>query len=149
MKFSNFDHPIFEYIRNKTFMIFAALNVPVLSSNQMFGLSSSSVIINFMDKIIVIFLIILFASLFLLLSYWWRNKDNKFAKFIKKKDIELRYEGVTRFYIEIVLNLSFVSFINLVYGKYYDPFDLVSYIFASSFSSFFILYDSLLIYLSN
>ena len=54
MKFSNFDNPIFEYIRNKTYSLLTKFKISSLSSDQLFGLSSSSIVINFMDKILII-----------------------------------------------------------------------------------------------
>ena len=141
MKFSNFDNPIFEYIRSKTFMLFSVLKVPILSTNQVFGLSSVSIIINFIDKIIAISLLISLVLLLALLSYWLKDKNGKIAKFIKNKEIELRYEGLTRFFAEIVLGLSFLIFINMVYGNTSDLFGIASYVLSSLFlvSAFYMI----------
>ena len=133
MKFSNFDNPIFDYIKEKTSTIFSLLDISVFSSNDLFGLSSTSIIINFMDKLMIISLVGILVLSLLLLSYFWRNKDNKVANFIKRKDIEIRYEGLSRFFFEIVLSLSFVSFINLIYGNWRNPFNIISYAFATIF----------------
>ena len=141
MKFANFDNPIFEYIREKTYNLVNSLKIPIPSNSQLFGLSSTSVIINFMDKIMVIILIgLIIVSLFAL-SYFLKNRDSKVANFIKRKDLEIRYEGVTRFYIEIALGLSFVTFVNIIFGEASDPFSIVSYAFASLFliSSFYVI----------
>ena len=136
MKFSNFDNPIFEYIRNKTYSLLTKFKISSLSSDQLFGLSSSSIVINFMDKILIILWTIFLIIWILLLKYFWRNKSNKVANFIRKKEIELRYEGLSRFYFEIVLNLSFLAFYNMTYGSLNNLFDVVSYICAGLFLIF-------------
>ena len=141
MKFANFDNPLFDYIREKTYNLVNSLKISIPSDSQLFGLSSTSVIINFMDKIIVIILIgYLIVSLFAL-SYFLKNRDNKVANFIKRKDMETRYEGVSRFYIEIALDLFFVTFVNIIFGVSNDPFSILSCAFASLFliSSFYVI----------
>ena len=133
MKFSNFDNPAFEYIREKTLRLLLAIKVSALSPSQIFGLSSSSILINFIDKLMIILLFIWFIVLIAILNNILKNKTNKFANFIKKKDIDIRYEGISRFCVEIFMGLSFVVFVNLIYGNLKDIFGIISYVSAGLF----------------
>ena len=133
MKFSNFDNPVFEYIREKTYTILESIKIVSFSPSKVFGLSSSSILINFMDKLMIISLFVSFIALIAILSNWLKDKNNKFANFIKKKDIEIRYEGISRFCVEIIMGLSFVVFVNLTYGETNDTFGIVSYSLAGLF----------------
>ena len=127
MKYSNFDNPAFEFIRNKWMAVFSFVQSALPSGFGNLGYSSISIIVNFLDKLIMI---ILFASLVLLIMLiyiWLKKKSNRFANFIKRKDIEFRYEGLSRFIMEILLNLSVVNWINLIYGNFGDLFNIISY----------------------
>ena len=88
------------------------------------------VFINFLDKFIIIFLFTSFVSFIWLLSYLLRKKSNRFANYIKRNDISLRYQGVSRFSVEIILNLSVVCMINFSYGSFKDLFNSFSIIIA-------------------
>ena len=133
MKFSNFDNPIFEYIRSKAYALLHLLNIPNPPNSQQFGLSFSSIILNFWDKFILILLLILFVLFIALLNYWLRKKTNKFAKFIKNKDLDIRYEGISRFFFEIWLNLTFVWLVNIISGESDNLFEIISYVIAILF----------------
>ena len=85
------------------------------------------VIFNFLDKFIIIFWFILFVSTIWFLSHLLSKKSNRFAEYIKKKKISLRYEGISRFSAEIVLNLSVVCMIHFSYGNFRDLFNSFSY----------------------
>ena len=130
MKFSNFDNPLFEYMRSKSLKVFDIAKLPIPQSYDMFGLSFSSVLINSWDKLFLISLMILFVMLLAFLSFCLRKKSGKFSNFIKKKDSDIRYEGLTRFFMEIMLNLSFLWFINLIFGNLIGIFNIISYIVA-------------------
>ena len=130
LKFSNFDNPFFEFLRDKSLRIFDLLNFSRPTSFNILGLSFVSVLVNFWDKLIAIFIMISFIALFAILNIWMRQKTNKIASFIKKKDFELRYEGISRLFIEIMLNMSFYCFINIIYGSLNNFFNAISYIIA-------------------
>ena len=127
MKYSNFDNPVFEFIRDKTMSTFSFVQVSLPSGFGYLGYSSVSVIINFFGKLIIICSIALFTTIIFLLFLRWKNKSSKFANFIKKKDIDLRYEGLSRFFMELFLNLWVVCIINLLYGNFRAIFSAISY----------------------
>ena len=127
MKCSNFDNPIFEFIRDKAFGVFNFIKYSIPSEFGSLGYSSISVIVNFMDKLIMILLFLLVVFVIYIIYKLLNNRSNKFVNFIKRKDIELRYEGLTRFFMEILLNMFIVNLINMSYGKFKDSFDIISY----------------------
>ena len=127
MKYSNFDNPIFEFIRDKAMSAFSFVQASLPSDFGYLGYSSVSVIINFFDKLIIICSIALFTTIIFLLFLGLKNKSNKFANFIKKKDIDIRYEGLSRFFMELSLNLSVVCIINLLYGNFRAIFSAISF----------------------
>ena len=127
MKYSNFDNPVFEFIRDKLSSAFSFVQASLPSGFSSLGYSSVSVIINFFDKLIVICLMALFTTIIFLIFLKLKNKSNKFANFIKRKDIKLRYEGLSRFFMELFLNLSVVSIINLLYGNFRTIFSAISF----------------------
>ena len=51
-------------------------------------------------------------------------------KWIKKIDMSIRYEGITRFMVEVMLNLSVASLINITYGVTGSLKDIIAYSFA-------------------
>ena len=126
MKYSNFDNPVFEFIRNKVMNAFSFIHAALPSGFSNLGYSSVSVIVNFLDKLIIIILFALLVTTIFLIFIWMKNKSNRFSTFIKRKDIDLRYEGLTRFFMELVLGLSIANFINLLYGNFRDIFNIVS-----------------------
>ena len=75
----------------------------------------------------MIFLMILFLVVIFLLSIYVRNKTNKFANFIKKKDVQIRYEGICRFFVELILIITIGNLINIVYGDFSNVFSKISY----------------------
>ena len=127
MSYSNFDNPLFEYIRIEASKIFSFVHTTIPSGFGQFGFTSSSILINFLDKLIVIFIFVIFVLWVWLLYKLMKKKSNKFAEFIKRKDIDLRYEGILRFIMEILLNLWIVNLINILYGGWKDSFSCVSY----------------------
>ena len=127
MKYSNFDNPVFEFIRSKAMNAFSFIQATIPSGFGNLGYSSVSIIINFFDKLIIIIFFALLVIIIFLIFIWLRNKSNKFANFIKRKDIDLRYEGLSRFFMELLLSLSVFNFINLIYGNFGNIFDIISY----------------------
>ena len=67
MKYSNFDNPVFEFIRDKIMSAFSFVQVSLPSGFGNLGYSSVSVIINFLDKLIMICLMVLFITVILLI----------------------------------------------------------------------------------
>ena len=128
MKFSNFDNPAFEFIRNKAKSMFSFVELSLPSTFENSSYSSISIIINFMDKIIGIFIFALFVFTIWVLYKLLANKVNKFANFIKKKDYDLRYEGISRFIMELMLNLWVLIWINIIYGNFNNIFNISSYV---------------------
>ena len=134
MKYSNFDNPAFEFIRSKVVIAFTFVKATLPSGFSEFGYSSVSIVINFFDKLIMIALFIIFVVIIYIMSVWLKNKSGKIANFIKRKDIDIRYEGLSRFFMEFLLNLSIVNFINLIYGDFNGAFDAISYLISIFFT---------------
>ena len=65
-----------------------------------------------------------------MLSKQFVRNTHKFAEFIKRKDIDMRYEGMSRFFMEILLTLSIAIWINLIYGDFCNIFNIISYAFS-------------------
>ena len=66
--------------------------------------------------------------IFIMLLYCWiKRKSNKCVGFIRQKEIDLRYEGISRFFMENLISLSVVIWINLTYTDFIDIFDYISY----------------------
>ena len=84
MKYSNFDNEGFEYIRShwNSMLSFDTYAVPSSLSNL--GYSSSSILINFFEKIIGIIFLLIVSIVLIWLSRWLAKKSNKFANFIRK-----------------------------------------------------------------
>ena len=118
------------------YALFIALNFPEPPNYKKFGLSFSNIIMNFSDKLLILLASVLFVVILSLLNFLLKNKVNKFAIFIKNKDLDIRYEGISRFIIEMSLNLTFVSIVNIIYGDYNSFFDIVSYVIACVLLSF-------------
>ena len=127
MRYSNFDNPAFEWIQSKLSSLISSMAGAFPSGYGGFGYSTSSVLINFMSKLIMIVLFLSFVALIVVIYLCIQKKTSKFANFIKRKDINLRYEGLSRFFIEIILQISVFCFINLIYGSFNDIFDILSY----------------------
>ena len=130
MKYSNFDNPASDYLSSKTTVVFKFIQNPVSDSFSNLGFESTEIISNCLDKLFMILqMLVILAGLFVLYILV-RNKTNKFANFIKQKDINLRYEGITRFFVELILVISVANFINLVNGNFGNVFEIISYLFS-------------------
>ena len=128
MKYSNFDNEGFQYIREKMSSFLNFINSSLPTGFEKLGYSSSSVLVNLYDKLIMILMMLLLVVFVQIIYRYTSNKNNKFANIVKNKDIELRYESVSRFFWEIVLNLSVVNWINFAYGNFYNIFNGISYV---------------------
>ena len=128
MEYSNFDNPVFEFFRAKVVDVINIVQTTIPKNFVNIGYSSSSILINFIDKLIIM---ILFAYTVIIIWLFWKlfqNKSTKFVKFLIKKDSEFRYEGLSRFIVELVLNLSISIWINIIYGNFSDSFNSISYL---------------------
>ena len=127
LKCANFDNPISDFIKSKFTTYLKFVINPVNDKFSNLGFKSTEIISNSLDKLfIILFMLLSLAGLYIL-RILVRDKINKFANFIKKKDIDFRYEGITRFFVEFILVISIANFINLVYGGFGDVFESVWY----------------------
>jgi cysteine-rich repeat protein len=131
MGYSNFDNPATEYLTKHIISSINLVQSPVNTKFDQLGFSSTNIIANSADKILVVFLMIVFMLTLAVMVYWLRNKEYKVAKWIKKVELSFRYESVTRFFIELVLNIAVASLINITYGANSSHFeDIVAYMLA-------------------
>ena len=130
LKCANFDNPISDYINSKVTTYLDFVINPVNDKFNNLGFESTEIISNSFDKLFMILLMLLSLAGLYILRMLVRNKTNKFSNFIKQKDIDFRYEGITRFFVEFILVISISNFINLVYGGFGDVLELVSYMFS-------------------
>ena len=128
MKYSNFDNPLFSYIREELFIMPNFFSISSIPYFENIGYSYPQLMMNYIGNLILIALLLISVATIKLLKCILKDKDTKLAQFIKKKDIELWFQGLTRFFVEIVLNLAIVIFINLTYGVINDAFSIVSLI---------------------
>ena len=141
MRYSNFDNPAFEWIQSKLTYLFRTIFSSFYSEFEGFGYHTSSVLINFISKMILVSLFLALFGLVLIGYLLTRKKTGKFANFIRNKEISLRYEGMSRFFVEITLQFSVVNFINLIYGDFSNIFNIISYVISIifTFGIFFML----------
>ena len=128
LKCANFDNPISDFIKSKFTTSLKFVINPVNDKFSNLGFKSTEIISNSLDKLFMILIMLLLLISLFILRMHVRNKTNKFANFIKQKDIDFRYEGITRFFVEFILVISIANFINLVYGGFEDVFASVSYV---------------------
>lgn len=117
MSYSNFSNPLTEYITEKVFISFNLINIAVTDQFDGIGLSSTNILVNAMDKIVMVFLLIVTAIILAILASLLKSKANWYAKLIKKVDKAIRYESLTRFIVELSLNLTVTALINITYGE--------------------------------
>ena len=132
MKYSNLDNPVSDFLSEKiiSFMDFA--QNPVSDSFGSLGFESTEMVLNCLDKLFMILFILVVLLVLFLLFILARNWTNKFANFIKKKEIDFRYEGISRFFVELILVISVANFINLTFGSFSDPISKISFIFSAT-----------------
>ena len=128
LKCANFENPISDYINSKVATYLKFVINPVNDKFSNLGFKSTEIISNSLDKLFMILIMLLWLAVLYILRMLVRNKTNKFANFIKQKDIDFRYEGITRFFAEFILVISISNFINLTYGGFGDVFESVSYV---------------------
>ena len=103
MKYSNFDNPLTDYISQITISSFNFIQSPISSNFGSLGFNSSDIIGNCLDKLMMIFLIILLVGGLALLYFLCRNKTSRVANFIRNKDLSIRYEFISRFFSELTI----------------------------------------------
>ena len=128
MKYSNFDNPLTDYISQIVISSFNFIQSPISSNFGSLGFSSSDIIGNCLDKLMMIFLIILLVGGLALLYFLCRNKTSRVANFIRKKDLSIRYEFISRFFSELAITLAVASLINIIYGSTSDVMGYIAYI---------------------
>ena len=130
MKYSNFDNPVTDYLSQLIVTSISFVSTPISSNFGSLGFSSTDIIANCLDKLLMIFLIGMMVGLLTLLFFITRKKSSRFANFIKKKDMSIRYEFLSRFFVELTITLSVASLINIVYGQRQEAMDYIAYVLA-------------------
>ena len=117
MRLSNFDNPISDYIKQFIIDGLSMIQSAVSSEFSAVGFKSSDILMNSLDKLVYLLLLILLALLSLFLVYYYRESTSKVVSYIKKLDMKIRYEYMSRFYVEAMLNITISSLINIIYGQ--------------------------------
>ena len=131
MRYSNFDNPITDYITGWVIGGINLIKVPMNSNFSDLGFGSANIIANSFLKVMMIFLLLLWGILLAIFFRFCKQSNSKFARFLRKIDLQIRYETMTRIFVEAMLNLSVSSLINICYGKKDDAQDIISYGVAS------------------
>ena len=130
LKYSNFDNPATDYIKELSISLIQYANSPVNTSFSNFGFGSTDILANCLSKILLVMIILIITILLGVIAYKWKDRDSKIIKFIKKQDKKLRYESFSRFIIELVLNFSIASMINIVYGNKNGALNIIGLVVA-------------------
>jgi hypothetical protein len=139
MAYCNFEYPFqkkFEDFINKLVDID---QIPVNNKFDNTGFAGTNIIANSIDKIGVIVLMFGAAAGVAILIKKYKNKDNKCTRFLKKVDFSIRYSTITRFIIEIMLNMSISSLITISYGSTNAPLEYLSYSISLAVMGVFLL----------
>jgi hypothetical protein len=75
-------------------------------------------------------MLVVIAVILTILIRCSKNKRNWFGKLIRKMDSSIRYESMTRFFVEIMLVVSIAAFINITFGSFSSIEDIASYALA-------------------
>ena len=130
MKYSNFDNPISDFLKEKMVGGLSLIQSSVSSQFSSVGFSSTDILSNSLDKLVYIILLISLAFILGLLAYLWRDKTSKIVNYIKKIDMKIRYESMSRIYVESMLSLTFSWLINIIYGQRNKPEEIIAYVIA-------------------
>ena len=125
MAYSNLDNPATRYLSQSMISGLNLVSSPVNAGFDGSGFGSTYIIANSLDKLIMILLFVLFALTLSLLVRCQRNKNSYCARKVRKMDMSVRYESITRFYVEIMLHLTVAALINIVYGERKSAIDIV------------------------
>ncbi|CAI2361767.1 unnamed protein product [Moneuplotes crassus] len=139
LKYSNFDNPVTEMLSSFALESISIISAPISPGFEELGFSSTSFLINSLDKIFLLLFLGLLVLFIYLLYSCLKKKSTWFAKKIKKMDSALRYESCTRLIVEMSMNLSVSIMINIFYGKAEGAIGISSYIFALCLLCFMIL----------
>ncbi|CAI2359147.1 unnamed protein product [Moneuplotes crassus] len=126
MAYSNFDNPLTKYVTSVVFFGVQFINSPVSTNFESLGFESTNILVNSFDKIGMI-CILLFSAIILSCIYKKvKDSNSRTARCIKKVDKSIRYESFTRFVVELILNLSVASWINIWYGSMSSIEDIIA-----------------------
>lgn len=130
MGYSNFDNPFTKYLTAATFSTVSFIKSPLSSKFDSLGYGSTNIVSNSFDKILMVVAFIAFAVLMTFLYAKCKKKSSWLAKKIVKIDESIRYESISRFSVELVLNLTVACLINIFYGDLTETQDYVAYVVA-------------------
>ena len=141
MTYSNMNNSVTIFLCNLVFDKVRFSNTHLSQNFKDVGFEYANFLQNSIDKIIMITLLTLFMVTIYLLSLWNKNSDKCLANRIHKTGKSMRYENYTKFWVEIMLNLTVGLLINLWHGKN----DLLVDRIANSVASLFLVFTLLLI----
>jgi cysteine-rich repeat protein len=127
MKYSNFENPLSGYITKYIAGFASFVHSPVNSQFGDLGFESTNIILNSFDKILFVWMLVVIALILTFLVRCSKKKRNWFGRVIKRMDSSVRYESMTRFFVEIMLVVSIAAFINITFGSFANIEDIVSY----------------------
>jgi cysteine-rich repeat protein len=130
MKYSNFENPLSKYMTKYITSFASFVQSPVSAQFGDLGFESTNIILNSFDKIILVGLLVTTAILLACLVRAFKKKKSCTGRLVKKMDLSIRYESMTRFFIEIMLVVSIAAFINLTFGSMANFEDILSYLLA-------------------
>ena len=133
MGYSNFDNPVTRYVGDLFISTISLVQSPVSNKFTQLGFTSTNILSNSLDKLLMVILMLGSAVTVFLLMYLCRKKDNKATRIIKRIDKSIRYESLSRFLVELVLNLSVACLINITYGIQGGVQGIVAYFVACIF----------------
>ena len=131
MKYSNLDNPVSDFLSEKINSFMDFVQNPVSESFSNLGFKSTEIISNCLDKLFMLLFMLSLLLILFILYLLVRNKSNWFANFIKRKEIDFRYEGICKFFAELVLVISVANFINLIYGSLNDIVSIISFLLSA------------------
>lgn len=126
MNYANFDSPATKFLGELLVQSVKLVSTPVNSRFEHLGFRSTSIVVNSMDKVLMIFLLFLSTPAVFLLFLIMKAKSHWFARLIKRVDMSLRYEYTSRFIVEMSMSLGVSSFINIMYGQTENAIDWIS-----------------------
>ena len=130
LKYSNFDNPATDFIKQQSIVLIQFANSPVNTNFGSIGFGSTDILANCLSKLFIVALLISAAVLFGVIAYKWKDSNSRLIKFIKNQDKKLRYESISRFVLELTLNFAVASLINLIYWERSNAQDIIGMIVA-------------------
>ncbi|CAI2360390.1 unnamed protein product [Moneuplotes crassus] len=131
MAYSNFENPYTKYLASVILFGVNFVKSPVSPKFESLGFGSTSILANSLDKIGMVLLFILLALVSSLFYKCVHKSESRTARCIKKFDKSIRYESFTRFFVELILNLSVASWINIWYGGVSNTEDTIAFVVSS------------------